>query len=71
MLKLSIKMYSIKAWAALSKANPLQRTGTVDEIAKAIGFLASDQSSFITGETICIDGGAKLTTSMGKMINSS
>ena len=33
------------------------RVGTVDEVAKAIEFLASDNSSFITGQTLAIDGG--------------
>ncbi|XP_067144314.1 3-oxoacyl-[acyl-carrier-protein] reductase FabG-like [Centruroides vittatus] len=35
----------------------LGRTGTVDEVAKTIAFLASDDASFITGATLPIDGG--------------
>jgi NAD(P)-dependent dehydrogenase (short-subunit alcohol dehydrogenase family) len=35
----------------------LGRAGTVDEVAKCIAFLASDDASFITGETLSIDGG--------------
>ena len=35
----------------------LGRVGSVDEVAKAIIFLASDDSSFITGVTLAIDGG--------------
>ena len=35
----------------------LGRTGTGDEIARAIAFLASDDSSFITGTDIPVDGG--------------
>lgn len=39
---------------------PMGRFGTVEEIANAITWLASDQSSFITGQTITLDGGSAL-----------
>ena len=35
----------------------MKRWGEADEIAKAILFLASDDASFITGETLLVDGG--------------
>ncbi len=38
----------------------LGRGGTVEETGKLIAFLASDDASFITGQTIVIDGGASL-----------
>ena len=41
----------------ISKSIPMGRFGTVDEIADAIVFLASDNSSFITGHALVIDGG--------------
>jgi NAD(P)-dependent dehydrogenase (short-subunit alcohol dehydrogenase family) len=38
-------------------ATPLGRFGTPSEVGKLAVFLASDESSFITGETVLIDGG--------------
>jgi NAD(P)-dependent dehydrogenase (short-subunit alcohol dehydrogenase family) len=35
----------------------LQRRGTPDDIGNLVVFLASDAASFITGQTIAIDGG--------------
>ena len=43
--------------AALASQIPMGRLGTVDEIAKAVLFLAGDSASYITAQTIHINGG--------------
>jgi NAD(P)-dependent dehydrogenase (short-subunit alcohol dehydrogenase family) len=43
--------------AMASAAAPLGRTGTEDEVAKAVSFLASDDASYITGIELFVDGG--------------
>ena len=41
----------------ISDRIPMRRRGTVEEIAKAIVFLLSDMASYITGQTLAVDGG--------------
>jgi 3-oxoacyl-[acyl-carrier protein] reductase len=49
--------YDEDAMAALAERTPLGRIAEPREIAEAIYFLASDRSSFITGQTLSADGG--------------
>lgn len=43
----------------LARVIPLGRTGHVDDLAGAAVFLASDQSGYITGQTLYVDGGTE------------
>ena len=42
------------------KKIPLRRGGTVDDIANVATFLASDMSSYVTGQVIQVDGGMNM-----------
>jgi 3-oxoacyl-[acyl-carrier protein] reductase len=42
---------------AIHSKIPLGRTGTPEEIAGAVAFLASSDAAYITGQVLCVDGG--------------
>ncbi|EGD44536.1 3-oxoacyl-[acyl-carrier-protein] reductase [Nocardioidaceae bacterium Broad-1] len=43
-----------------AEANPVRRVGMPEDIAATAAFLASDEGSYITGQTLYVDGGGKL-----------
>ena len=51
---------SEKQREAIGEQIPMKRFGTVDDVAHLVGFLASEESGYITGQVICIDGGLAL-----------
>ena len=48
--------------AGAAERNPVKRVGFPEDIAAAVAFLASDEASYITGQTLLVDGGAKLVS---------
>ncbi len=59
--KLAMAVHSQEIIDAYHDAIPLNRYGNEDEIANAIFFLCSEQASFITGQTLAVDGGFEAT----------
>ncbi len=54
------KLFGPQVWEAQRNLVPLKRFGEAREVAEAVAFLASRRSSYITGQTIIIDGGLRL-----------
>ena len=50
-------MHSEDTMTLLAEETPLCRIGKPEEVATAVYFLASEEASFITGQTLCVDGG--------------
>lgn len=50
-------MQGAEAERKLSQSEPIGRMGVPDEVAAAVLWLCSEQSSFVTGHSLCVDGG--------------
>ena len=53
--------------ATMEASIPLRRLGSIEDIANAVLFLASDEAAFITGQTLVIDGGQTIPESLEAM----
>jgi meso-butanediol dehydrogenase/(S,S)-butanediol dehydrogenase/diacetyl reductase len=58
------------AFAMLTSFTPLKRIATPNEIAGLCSYLASDDSSFMTGSCVLIDGGAHIVDPNGSAVSS-
>ncbi|NKE66111.1 SDR family oxidoreductase [Ramlibacter sp. RBP-2] len=54
------KFHTPEAWEGIRKKVPMRRFGEADDIARAVRFLISPDSGYITGNTLIVDGGMHL-----------
>jgi enoyl-[acyl-carrier protein] reductase III len=55
------------AVAELAAATPVRRLGTVEDVAGLVAYLASDAASFLTGQTLILDGGLTIVSPLNRL----
>lgn len=55
-----VRTVNEKIYKNTIKQTPIQRLGTASEVAHSVKFLLEDSSSFVTGQTLSIDGGLSI-----------
>ncbi|HZQ10521.1 MAG TPA: SDR family oxidoreductase [Anaerolineae bacterium] len=53
----AIDSVGITSLSQYTNRHPMKRMAAMREVTEAVLFLASDEASFVTGETLCVDGG--------------
>ena len=46
-----------KAREAMLASIPMGRLGQAEDVARAVAFFAGDESAYVTGQVLCVDGG--------------
>lgn len=57
-----------EAAAELAAATPVRRLGSVDDVAALVAYLASDAASFLTGQTLILDGGLSIVSPLNRLM---
>jgi enoyl-[acyl-carrier protein] reductase III len=56
-----------RAAARVRAMTPVRRLGRVEDVAGLVAWLASDASSFLTGQTIVLDGGLTIVSALNRL----